>query len=105
MASRAYSQYSSVQILQRCSCITLDDLLARVYDRNSFPVKTIVGAIEIAEANNGTGLLLEWPDGALACVIYRGKQHFAQVTDLIKIQAYKGASYNGGVIFLADEHV
>jgi hypothetical protein len=105
MTSRTYPQYSPAQILQRCSCITLDDLLARVYDRNSFPVKTIVGAIEIAEANNGTGLLLEWPDGALACLIYRGKRCFAEITDLIKIEAYKGASYNGGVIFLADEHV
>lgn len=105
MASRTYLQYSPVQVLQRCSCITLDDLLARVYDRNSSPIKTIMGAIEIAEANNGTGLLLEWPDGALACLIYRGKRCFAEVTDSIKIEAYKGASYTGGVIFLADENL
>lgn len=103
MALRTYSQYSPTQILQRCSCITLDNLLARVYDKNSFPVRAVEGAIKVAEANNGTAILLEWPDGALACLIYRGKVHFAHVTDSIKIEAYRSASIAGGVIFLADE--
>lgn len=99
MTSRTHPQYSQNQIIERCTCITLDDLLSR--DPNAFRqiFKRLASFIKNATAYDCGAHLLEWPDGSLVIVISNQAREFSQLSTGTIVAAYSYALRGCGIIY------
>jgi hypothetical protein len=99
MASRVNPQYTPEQIIQKCSCITLDDLLNRDNTPRSLVFQLSI-YVRSAEAYECSAHLLEWPDGCLVLVITKIKE-FEKLKSKILMAAYRNAC-EGGLVYRDD---
>lgn len=99
MVSRTSAQYTPNEVIQKCSHITLDDLLLR-----DNPPKDLIPRISLcmqrADAYECGTHLLEWPDGCLVLVITKAKE-FSKLRSEIVVDAYRKA-FEGELFYRAD---
>jgi hypothetical protein len=103
MTSRTLSHYSDRQAVEICSCITLDDLLARGNNAQNPLFKNLSGFIHNAKAHDCGAHLLEWPDGSLVLVISASPGEFAMLSADVVAGAYRHAVNNCGLIYRAEK--
>ncbi len=99
MTSRTLSHYTPTQIIERCACITLDDLLNRGAAITECRIETLSNALKTATAHECAVHLMEWPDGVLACIVSAGVKSFLDVSPAAKIAAYRKAVACGDVVY------
>jgi hypothetical protein len=99
MTSRTHPQYTQNQIIERCTCITLDDLLSRDPNAFSQTFKRLASFINNALAYDCGAYLLEWPDGSLVLVISSHAREFSQLSTGTIAAAYSYALRGCGVIY------
>ncbi|WP_039912404.1 hypothetical protein [Cellvibrio mixtus] len=99
MTSRTDPQYTPNQIIERCTCITLDDLLSRGANSRNPMFKRLASFINNATAYDCGAHLLEWPDGSLVLVISHSAREFAQLSPDTITAAYHYAVRGGGLIY------
>lgn len=100
MTSRTLSHYTTTQIIERCACITLDDLLSRFANARNPVFKRLVSLINRATAYDCGAHLLEWPDGSLVLVISHSASEFSQLSPDTITAAYRYAVCGCGLIYL-----
>lgn len=99
MTSRTNPQYTNAHIIERCACITLDDLLSRGANALNPMFKRLASFINNAIAYDCGAHLLEWPDGSLVLVISHGAREFSQLSPDTITAAYGYALRGGGLIY------
>lgn len=99
MTSRTQSHYTPTQIIERCACITLDDLLSRGANARNPMFKRLASFINNATAYDCGAHLLEWPDGSLVLVISHGAREFFQLSPDTITAAYSYAVRGCGLIY------
>lgn len=99
MTSRTYPHYTHPQIIERCACITLDDLLSRGANARNPMFKRLAGCINTAIVYDCGAYLLEWPDGSLVLVISHHAREFPQLSTGTIISAYSYAVRGCGLIY------
>ena len=99
MTSRTYFHYPDRQAVELCSCIALDDLLARGANAQNLIFKSLSGSTHNAKAHDCGAHLLEWPDGSLVLVISQRAREFSQLSPDTIIAAYRYALSGGGLIY------
>lgn len=99
MTSRTLSHYSDRQAVELCSCISLDDLLARGANTQNPIFKNLAGLIHSAKAHDCSAQLLEWPDGSLVLVISARARQFAELSPRTIAAAYRHTASDSGLIF------
>jgi hypothetical protein len=99
MTSRTLSHYTPTQIIERCACITLDDLLSRGANARNPMFKRLASFINNAIAYDCGAHLLEWPDGSLVLVISQRAPEFSQLSSDTITAAYRYALRGGGLIY------
>lgn len=99
MTSRTQSQYTPTQIIERCACITLDDLLSRGANARNPMFKRLASFINSAIAYDCGAHLLEWSDGSLVLVISQCAREFSQLSPETITAAYRYALRGGGLIY------
>jgi hypothetical protein len=99
MTSRTLSQYTHPQIIDRCACITLDDLLSRGANARNPMFKRLASFINNAIAYDCGAHLLEWPDGSLVLVLSQRAREFSQLPPDTIAAAYRYALRGGGLIY------
>ncbi len=99
MTSRTHPQYTSTQIIERCACITLDDLLSRGANARNPLFKRLAGVLQSAATYDCGAYLLEWPDGSLVLVISQSAGEFAQLLPEAITAAYHYAARGAGLIY------
>jgi hypothetical protein len=99
MASRTQPHYTQNQIIERCACITLDDLLSRGASVINPMLKHLASFINSATAYNCGAHLLEWPDGSLVLVISPRAREFAQLSPDTITAAYRYAFCGYGLVY------
>lgn len=99
MTSRTQTQYTPSQIIERCACITLDDLLSRGANARNPIFKRLASLIDNATAYDCGAYLLEWPDGSLVLVISHHAREFSQLSPDTITAAYSYAVRGCGLIY------
>ena len=99
MTSRTPAQYTHPQIIERCACITLDDLLSRGANARNPIFKRLASLINNATAYDCGAHLLEWPDGSLVLVISHNAREFSQLSPDTITAAYSYAVRGCGLIY------
>lgn len=99
MTSRTNSQYTPSQIIERCTCITLDDLLSRGENARNPLFKRLASFINNATAYDCGAHLLEWPDGSLVLVTSQHAREFSQLSAGAIIAAYGYVQRGCGLIY------
>jgi hypothetical protein len=99
MTSRTQAQYTPIQIIERCACITLDDLLSRGANARNPLFKRLGGFINNATAYDCGAHLLEWPDGSLVLVISTHARDFKQLPADVIAAAYQYTNRGCGLIY------
>ncbi|MDR7092099.1 hypothetical protein [Cellvibrio fibrivorans] len=99
MTSRTLSHYTPTQIIERCACITLDDLLSRGANARNPMFKRLASFINNATAYDCGAHLLEWPDGSLVLVISHAAHNFSQLSPDTIIAAYGYVGRGCGLIY------
>lgn len=99
MTSRTQAQYTPTQIIERCACITLDDLLSRGANARNPMFKRLASFINNATAYDCGAHLLEWPDGSLVLVISHSARGFSQLSPDTITAAYRYTLRGGGLIY------
>jgi hypothetical protein len=99
MTSRTLPQYTHPQIIERCACITLDDLLSRGANARNPMFKRLASFINNAIAYDCGAHLLEWPDGSLVLVISHHAREFSQLSPDTITAAYGYAVRGCGLIY------
>lgn len=99
MTSRTLSHYSDRQAVELCSCITLDELLARGANSQNTTFTNLAGFIQNAKAYDCGAHLLEWPDGSLVLVISARARKLAELPPHTIAAAYRHAASDRGLIF------
>lgn len=99
MTSRTQAQYTHPQIIERCACITLDDLLSRGANARNPMFKRLAGLINNATAYDCGAHLLEWNDGTLVMVISHNAREFSQLSPDTITAAYGYAVRGCGLIY------
>lgn len=99
MTSRTQAQYTHPQIIERCACITLDDLLSRGANARNPMFKRLAGLINNVTAYDCGAHLLEWPDGSLVLVISHNAREFSQLSPDAVTSAYHYAVRGCGLIY------
>lgn len=98
MTKRTVAHYAAANdILSKCNHVSYDSLRARVLDDVAAQVLAVVGKARRAHPHS---VILEWPDGVLACVVSRAKLTFRNLTCAEKIAAY-GSALKGQIIYRA----
>lgn len=99
MTSRTHPQYTANQIIERCTCISLDEFLSRGTNASNPAFKRLSGFKNTAAVYDCGAHLLEWADGTLVFVISRHAQEFSQLSvDTIEA-AYHYAICGNGLIY------
>lgn len=91
MTSRTYPKYPPSQIIERCACITLDELLSRGVNARDPLIKRLASRIQDATAGDCGAHLLEWPDGPWVQVISHSAREFLQLSPDTITAAYRSA--------------
>ena len=99
MTSRTQSHYAPTQIIERCACITLDDLLSRGANALNPMFKRLAGYINTAMVYDCGAHLLEWPDGSLVLVLSQRAREFSQLPPDTITAAYRYALRGGGLVY------
>ncbi len=99
MTSRTQAQYTPTHIIERCACITLDDLLSRGANALNPMFKRLASFINNATAYDCGAHLLEWPDGSLVLVISQHAHEFSQLSPGTITAAYRYAVRGCGLIY------
>lgn len=99
MTSRTQPQYPTAQIIERCSCITLDELLDRGGSRFNPMFKRLTRLISNAIAHDCGAHLLEWPDGTLVLVVSQRASEFSQLPQEVIAAAYQYSISGSGLIY------
>lgn len=99
MTTRTHPQYTPNQVLERCACITLDDLLERGTHPHNPIFKSLASATYSAKAHDCAAFLLEWPCGVLVLVVSQKNREFSQLSAQIIQAAYQHSANNLGLIF------
>ena len=99
MTSRTHPQYTPSQVIERCTCITLDDLLSRGANALNPLFKRLASFMRSAAAYDCGAHLLEWPDGSLVLVISQSAREFAQLSPEAITAAYRYAVRGCGLIY------
>lgn len=99
MTSRTLSHYTTAQIIERCACITLDDLLSRGANARNPMFKRLAGVMNTAIVYDCGVHLLEWPDGSLVLVLSQRAREFSQLPPDTITAAYGYALRGGGLIY------
>lgn len=99
MTSRSLSYYTPTQIIERCACITLDDLLSRGANARNPMFKRLSNFINNAIAYDCGAHLLEWPDGSLVLVISHTAREFSQLSADTITAAYNYVLRGCGLIY------
>ena len=99
MTSRTQAQYTHPQIIERCACITLDDLLSRGANARNPIFKRLAGVMNTAIVYDCAAHLLEWPDGSLVLVLSQRAREFSQLPPDTITAAYRYALRGGGLIY------
>ncbi len=99
MTARTQAQYTRSQILERCICITIDDLLSRGANASNPKLKHLNAFIDFITANDCGAHLLEWPDGTLELVVSHRAREFSQLTQSAIVAAYRYAIFGYGLIY------
>jgi hypothetical protein len=99
MTSRTHPQYAHTHIIERCACITLDDLLSRSANAHNPLFKRLASFMHNATAYDCGAHLLEWPDGSLVLVISHRAREFSQLSPDTITAAYRYALRGGGLIY------
>ena len=99
MTSRTNSHYIPSQSIDRCTCITLDDLLSRGENALNPMFKRLSSFINNAIVYECGAHLLEWPDGSLVLVISHSAREFSQLSPDTIIAAYRYAVRGCGLIY------
>jgi hypothetical protein len=99
MTSRTLPQYTHPQIIERCACITLDDLLSRGANARNPMFKRLGSFINNAIAYDCGAHLLEWPDSSLVLVISHHARKFSQLSPDTITAAYHYAVRGCGLIY------
>jgi|GEM_PF-1499973 len=99
MTSRTRPQYTPTQIIDRCACITLDDLLSLGANAHNPMFKRLASFINNATAYDCGAHLLEWPDASLVLVISHNARDFSQLSPDTIIAAYRYAVRGCGFIY------
>lgn len=99
MTSRTHPKYTPTQIIDRCTCITLDDLLSRGANARNPMFKRLTSFINNATAYDCGAHLLEWPDGCLVLVISHSAREFSQLSPDTISAAYHYAVRGCGLIY------
>ncbi|MDZ4262562.1 MAG: hypothetical protein U1B30_09565 [Pseudomonadota bacterium] len=99
MTSRTQSKYTPTQIIERCACIALDDLLSRGANARNPMLKRLASFINNAIAYDCGAHLLEWPDGSLVLVISHRAREFSKLSVDTITAAYGYAVRGCGFIY------
>lgn len=99
MTFRTLSHYTHPQIIERCACITLDDLLSRGANARNPMFKRLASFINNATAYDCGAHLLEWPDGTLVLIISHSAREFSQLSPGTIAAAYSYTVRGCGLIF------
>jgi hypothetical protein len=99
MTSRTHPQYTRTQVIERCACITLDDLLSRGANARNPMFKRLAGVMNTAIVYDCGTHLLEWPDGSLVLVLSQRAREFSQLPPDTITAAYRYALRGGGLIY------
>ncbi|WP_049629097.1 hypothetical protein [Cellvibrio sp. pealriver] len=99
MTSRTHAQYTQTQIIERCACITLDDLLSRGANALNPMFKRLASFMQSAAAYDCGAHLLEWPDGSLVLVISHNARDFSQLSPETITAAYSYTVRGCGLIY------
>ena len=85
---RTYFRYPPTQIIERCACITMDDLFSRGADACDPRLKDLPNAINSAAYNKHGTHLLKWPDDTLALIVSPCALELSQLYPAKIIRAY-----------------
>lgn len=85
---RTYFRYPPTQIIERCDCITMDDLYSCGADACDPRLKDLPSAINIAAYNKHGAHLLKWPDDTLALIVSPCVLELSQLSPAKIIRAY-----------------
>lgn len=99
MTSRTQAQYTPTQIIERCACITLDDLLSRGANARNPMFKRLAGVMNTAIVYDCGAHLLEWPDGSLVLVLSQRAREFSQLSPETITAAYRYTVRGAGLIY------
>ncbi len=99
MTSRTHAQYTQTHIIERCACITLDDLLSRGANARNPMFKRLASFMQSATAHDCGAHLLEWPDGSLVLVISHSAREFSQLSPETITAAYRYTVRGAGLIY------
>lgn len=99
MTSRTHPQYTPSQIIERCACITLDDLFARDPHSHNPMFKRLGSIINSITAYDCGAHILEWPDGSLVVVMSHHPREFSQLSPETIAAAYIYAVRGCGLIY------
>lgn len=83
-----YFRYTPTQIIERCACITMDDLFFRGADACDPKLKDLPSAIHIAAYNKHGAHLLEWSDSTIALIVSPCALELSQLYPATIIRAY-----------------
>lgn len=99
MTSRSHPQYTPTQVIERCACITLDDLAARNQPALIPLVVHLRSAMRSAAAYECGAHLLEWPDGNLVLVVSQAVRDYHRLSRSTILASYRWAVGGCGLVY------